>query len=98
MSLILEGFALAIEGAALVIDCACCIKELHALLTMIAMKLRCNRERSVFVEVTNAQAILHVSMTMTVQTDSFVLTEGAYLPAVVRSVREMRIAQRGVSA
>ena len=28
MSLILEGFALAIEGAALVIDCACCIKEL----------------------------------------------------------------------
>lgn len=27
MSLILEGFALAIDGAALVIDCACCIKE-----------------------------------------------------------------------
>lgn len=27
MSLILEGVALAIEGAALVIDCACCIKE-----------------------------------------------------------------------
>ena len=27
MSLILEGIALAIEGAALVIDCACCIRE-----------------------------------------------------------------------
>ena len=27
MPLVLEGFALAIEGAGLIIDCACCIKE-----------------------------------------------------------------------